>query len=57
MVGTFPSINSANTPNNTDIAAQAFWYGLQGFTEAFSQYKKIGEEISIYGQSYGGHYA
>ncbi|KAH0605636.1 uncharacterized protein H6S33_004858 [Morchella sextelata] len=56
MVGTFPSLSVNNTANNTDIAAQAFWYGMQTFTEAFPQYKKL-DEVSIYGQSYGGHFA
>ncbi|RPA93452.1 carboxypeptidase S1 [Choiromyces venosus 120613-1] len=52
--GTFPSMETKYATNSTHTSSEAFWYAMQGWTEAFPRY--MSEGLSIYTQSYGGKY-
>ncbi|KAK6066420.1 serine carboxypeptidase [Seiridium cupressi] len=53
--GTFSSQDSTKVVNTTAVAAEAIWEFLQVWMGEFEQYHR--EKISIWTQSYGGHYA
>ncbi|KAF3771034.1 carboxypeptidase S1 [Cryphonectria parasitica EP155] len=55
-VGTFPSQNLTQTPNSTEHAAVALWHFAQTWFEEFPEYKPHDEKISLWTESYGGHY-
>ncbi|KAK2602378.1 hypothetical protein N8I77_008916 [Diaporthe amygdali] len=55
-VGTFASQNSTLAPNSTDHAAVALWHFAQTWFEEFPEYKPHDEKISLWAESYGGHY-
>ncbi|KAK8070967.1 alpha/beta-hydrolase [Apiospora hydei] len=53
--GTFPSQDSSRLVNATAVAAEATWEFLQVWMSEFSKYRR--EKISVWSESYGGHYA
>lgn len=55
-VGTFASQNATQTPNSTEHAAVALWHFAQTWFEEFPEYKPHDEKISLWAESYGGHY-
>lgn len=55
-VGTFPSQDPAQTANSTRVAAHAFWHFAQTWFFEFPGYKPADNGISIWAESYGGHY-
>lgn len=55
-VGTFSSQNVTQTPNTTAQAAHAFWHFAQTWFTEFPHYKPADDRISLWAESYGGHY-
>ncbi|KAH8772572.1 Alpha/Beta hydrolase protein [Diaporthe sp. PMI_573] len=55
-VGTFASQNATRTANSTEHAAVALWHFAQTWFEEFPKYKPHDEKISLWAESYGGHY-
>lgn len=55
-VGTFASQNATQLPNSTEHAAVALWHFAQTWFEEFPEYKPHDEKISLWAESYGGHY-
>ncbi|KAL1982279.1 hypothetical protein VTN96DRAFT_1588 [Rasamsonia emersonii] len=55
-VGTFPSMNYKTTANGTENAARAFWEFAQIWFTEFPEYKPNDDRVSIWAESYGGHY-
>ncbi|KAL1881959.1 hypothetical protein Daus18300_001013 [Diaporthe australafricana] len=55
-VGTFASQNMTQMPNSTEHAAVALWHFAQTWFEEFPEYKPHDEKISLWAESYGGHY-
>ncbi|KAF3021516.1 hypothetical protein E8E14_012011 [Neopestalotiopsis sp. 37M] len=53
--GVFASQDMARTVPTTAVAAEAIWEFLQLWMSEFEQYQR--DSISIWSQSYGGHYA
>ncbi|KAK7731759.1 hypothetical protein SLS53_008703 [Cytospora paraplurivora] len=56
LVGTFASQNVSQVPNSTAHAAVALWHFAQTWFEEFPEYKPHDEKISLWAESYGGHY-
>jgi carboxypeptidase C (cathepsin A) len=56
LVGTFPSDNIYDTTNNTANSARALWHFAQVFFQEFPNYMPGNNKISIWTESYGGHY-
>lgn len=56
MVGTSSSQNVSRTANSTNHAAVALWHFAQTWFEEFPHYKPYDEQISLFTESYGGHY-
>ncbi|KAK8184374.1 Alpha/Beta hydrolase protein [Phyllosticta citribraziliensis] len=63
--GSFPSNNSANTANTSEIAAHTMWHLLQAFLDTFPQYNPGARPdgavvdatgINLFTESYGGTY-
>ncbi|KAI0445178.1 carboxypeptidase S1 [Xylaria telfairii] len=55
-VGTFSSQKLTQTPNTTAQAAHAFWHFAQTWFAEFPHYKPADNRISLWAESYGGHY-
>ncbi|KAI8948144.1 carboxypeptidase S1 [Xylaria longipes] len=55
-VGTFSSQKLTQTPNTTAEAAHAFWHFAQTWFAEFPHYKPVDNRISLWAESYGGHY-
>lgn len=55
-VGTFSSQNSTYTADNTLHAGHALWHFAQSFFSEFPHYKPADDRISLWAESYGGHY-
>ncbi|GAP91541.2 putative serine carboxypeptidase [Rosellinia necatrix] len=55
-VGTFSSQKLTQTPNTTAQAAHAFWHFAQTWFTEFPHYKPSDDRISLWAESYGGHY-
>jgi Serine carboxypeptidase len=55
-VGTFPSTDNSSTTNGTQNSARAIWHFAQEWFQEFPAYKPNDDRISIWSQSYGGHY-
>lgn len=55
-VGTFSSQDPNNTANTTAFAAHALWHFAQAWFFEFPYYKPNDNRISLWGESYGGHY-
>ncbi|UKZ82733.1 hypothetical protein TrVFT333_010529 [Trichoderma virens FT-333] len=56
MVGTFSSQKRTHTTNSTAQAAHALWHFAQAWFSEFPHYKPSDDRISIWAESYGGHY-
>jgi carboxypeptidase C (cathepsin A) len=56
LVGTSSSQDVASTANSTQHAATALWHFAQTFFEEFPKYKPNDGGISLFTESYGGHY-
>ncbi|KAK4033943.1 Alpha/Beta hydrolase protein [Parachaetomium inaequale] len=56
LLGTFPSQNPMSTANTSSTAALATWHFMQIWLKQFPQYKPSENKISIWSESYGGHY-
>ncbi|KAL9483353.1 hypothetical protein ACSS6W_002142 [Trichoderma asperelloides] len=54
--GTFASQSVASTANTSFIAARTSWYFLQTWIQEFPEYKSKDNHLSLWGESYGGHY-
>jgi carboxypeptidase C (cathepsin A) len=56
VAGTFSSQNPLDTAATTSTAAVAAWQFMQVWMKNFPQYRPKNDKISIWGESYGGHY-
>lgn len=56
ITGTTGSLNVTYTANTTNHAAVAIWHFAQTWFEEFPYYKPADEQISLFTESYGGHY-
>ncbi|KAK5128269.1 hypothetical protein LTR85_002936 [Meristemomyces frigidus] len=56
ITGTTGSQNVTYTANTTSHAAVAIWHFAQTWFEEFPFYKPADEQISLFTESYGGHY-
>ncbi|KAF2772730.1 secreted carboxypeptidase-like protein [Teratosphaeria nubilosa] len=56
LIGTTGSLDKRATANTTDHAAVALWHFAQTWFEEFPHYKPVDEQISLFTESYGGHY-
>ncbi|KAK8078672.1 serine carboxypeptidase [Apiospora saccharicola] len=54
--GTFASQNLCQTANSTTHAAHALWHFAQTWFFEFPHYKPADDRISLWTESYGGHY-
>lgn len=55
-VGTFSSQNPSHTANSTRAAAHAIWHFAQTWFFEFPHYKPVDDRVSLWAESYGGHY-
>ncbi|KAE8391260.1 Alpha/Beta hydrolase protein [Aspergillus alliaceus] len=55
-VGTFASQEPSNTANTSARAAHALWHFAQTWFFEFPHYKPVDDHISLWAESYGGHY-
>ncbi|KKA24837.1 Carboxypeptidase D [Rasamsonia emersonii CBS 393.64] len=55
-VGTYASQRQFSVTNSTNHSAVALWHFAQTWFEEFPHYKPANEKISIWAESYGGHY-
>ncbi|PWY64376.1 lysosomal protective protein precursor [Aspergillus eucalypticola CBS 122712] len=56
QVGTFASQKLAQTANGTAFAAHALWHFAQTWFFEFPHYKPNDDRVSLWAESYGGHY-
>ncbi|PYI04632.1 lysosomal protective protein precursor [Aspergillus sclerotiicarbonarius CBS 121057] len=56
QVGTFSSQKLSQTANGTAFAAHALWHFAQTWFFEFPHYKPNDDRISLWAESYGGHY-
>ena len=56
LVGTFPSQNEWASANGTENAARSLWHFAQVWFQNFPDYKPNDNRISLWTESYGGHY-
>jgi carboxypeptidase C (cathepsin A) len=56
LIGTFPSQEEWASANTTENAARALWHFSQVWLTTFPQYKPKDDRISLWTESYGGHY-
>ncbi|OCT51282.1 Carboxypeptidase S1 B [Cladophialophora carrionii] len=56
LVGTFPSQLLTSSANGTTNAARALWHFAQVWFQTFPAYKPNDDRVSIWTESYGGHY-
>jgi len=55
-VGTYASQNVSHTANSTAAAAHAIWHFAQTWFSEFPEYKPSDDRVSLWAESYGGHY-
>ncbi|KAI1499275.1 serine carboxypeptidase [Biscogniauxia marginata] len=55
-IGTFGSQDLSKTANTTLFAAHALWHFAQTWFFEFPHYKPADDRISVWAESYGGHY-
>lgn len=55
-IGTFGSQDVSKTANTTTFAAHALWHFAQAWFFEFPHYKPSDNRISLWAESYGGHY-
>ena len=56
LVGTFPSQLEWATANGTENSARSLWHFAQTWFQTFPDYKPNDDRISLWTESYGGHY-
>ena len=56
LVGTFPSQLLSSSANGTANAARSLWHFAQVWFQTFPNYKPNDNRVSIWTESYGGHY-
>ena len=56
LVGTFPSQLEWASANGTENAARSLWHFAQVWFQTFPNYKPNDNRISLWTESYGGHY-
>ncbi|RMZ85375.1 hypothetical protein DV737_g771, partial [Chaetothyriales sp. CBS 132003] len=56
LVGTFPSQREWSTANGTENAARSLWHFAQIWFQNFPHYKPNDHRVSLWTESYGGHY-
>jgi hypothetical protein len=56
LVGTFPSNSHATTTNTSANAARTLWHVLQVFLADFPAHASRDRRLSVWTESYGGHY-
>ena len=56
LVGTFPSQLGWASANGTENAARSLWHFAQVWFQTFPNYKPNDDRISLWTESYGGHY-
>ncbi|KAF1985629.1 putative carboxypeptidase S1 [Aulographum hederae CBS 113979] len=56
LPGTFPSESTRSTANGTANAARTMWHFAQVWFQEFPAYKPNDNRVSIWTESYGGHY-
>lgn len=56
QIGTTGSQDISHTSNTTERAAHATWHFLQTWFFEFPHYKPKNDKISLWAESYGGHY-
>ena len=56
LIGTFPSQLLPSSVNGTSNAARSIWHFAQVWFQTFPDYKPNDNRISIWTESYGGHY-
>jgi carboxypeptidase C (cathepsin A) len=56
LVGTYPSQLEWASVNGTENAARSLWHFAQVWFETFPNYKPNDDRISLWTESYGGHY-
>lgn len=56
-VGTFSSMDMSKTANTTANAGRALWHFLQVWLAEFPEYTTHDDRVSLWTESYGGHYA
>jgi carboxypeptidase C (cathepsin A) len=56
LIGTFPSNNYGSTTNTSMNSAKALWQVMQVFLNDFLEHKTSDKRVSIWTESYGGHY-
>ncbi|KAJ1323698.1 Serine carboxypeptidase [Microdochium nivale] len=57
LAGRFPSGDPKKMTPTSATAALVGWYFMQAWLREFPQYKPANNKFSIWGESYGGHYA
>lgn len=55
-VGTFSSMDMTRATNTTANAGRALWHFLQTWLHEFPEYKPLNDRVSLWTESYGGHY-
>ncbi|KAK4032356.1 Alpha/Beta hydrolase protein [Parachaetomium inaequale] len=55
-IGTMGSQKMSQTTNTTELSAHAMWHFLQTWLFEFPHYKPNDDRISLWAESYGGHY-
>jgi carboxypeptidase C (cathepsin A) len=55
-IGTMGSQKMSQTTNTTELSAHALWHFLQTWLAEFPHYKSSNDRISLWAESYGGHY-
>jgi carboxypeptidase C (cathepsin A) len=55
-IGTLGSQKTTQTTNSTEQAAHALWHFMQTWFFEFPHYKPSDDRISLWAESYGGHY-
>ncbi|KAL6241242.1 hypothetical protein RBB50_011921 [Rhinocladiella similis] len=56
LVGTFPSQLLNSSANGTTNSARSLWHMAQVWFQTFPEYKPNNDRVSIWTESYGGHY-
>lgn len=57
LTGTLSNLNISQTSSTSELAAHAMWNFAQIFLGEFPHYKPRDNRVSLWAESYGGHYA
>lgn len=55
-IGTVGSQKQSQTTNTTELSAHALWHFMQTWLTDFPHYSSADDRISLWAESYGGHY-